>query len=89
MKTIAGTPRFPWSWRIGVGGCSPKLSGVVVVSDSALYCDRGNPAYGEYLVARPDHRESVGVRALAEALNCESTREFITTIYAGQVLAAF
>jgi D-methionine transport system substrate-binding protein len=56
---------------------------------SALYCDRGNPAYAEYLVARPDNRECFGVGALAEALNCESTREFITSTYAGQVLAAF
>jgi D-methionine transport system substrate-binding protein len=56
---------------------------------SALYCDRGNPVYAEYLVARPDTCESFGVRALAEALNCESIREFITSTYAGQVLAAF
>jgi len=60
-----------------------------VDTGSALYCDRGNPAYAEYLVARPDNCESIGVRALAEALNCESTREFITSTYAGQVLAAF
>jgi D-methionine transport system substrate-binding protein len=60
-----------------------------VDTGSALHCDRGNPAYAEYLVARPDNCESSAVRALAEALNCESTREFITTTYAGQVLAAF
>jgi D-methionine transport system substrate-binding protein len=60
-----------------------------VDTGSALYCDRGNPAYAEYLVARPDNHDSVGVRALAEALNCEATREFITSTYAGQVLAAF
>lgn len=60
-----------------------------VDTGSALYCDRGNPAYAEYLVARADNCESIGVRALAEALNCESTREFITSTYAGQVLAAF
>jgi D-methionine transport system substrate-binding protein len=56
---------------------------------SALYCDRGNPAYAEYLVARTDNCESFGVGALAQALNCESTREFIASTYAGQVLAAF
>lgn len=60
-----------------------------VDTGSALYCDRANPAYAEYLVARQDNCESVGVRALANALNCESTREFITSTYAGQVLAAF
>ncbi len=26
-----------------------------VDTGSALYCDRGNPAYAEYLVARPDN----------------------------------
>ncbi|OBK73893.1 MetQ/NlpA family ABC transporter substrate-binding protein [Mycobacterium sp. 1164985.4] len=56
---------------------------------SALHCDRGNLAYSEYLVARPDNHDSAAVRTLAHALNCESTREFITTTYAGQVLAAF
>jgi D-methionine transport system substrate-binding protein len=60
-----------------------------VDTGSALSCDRANPAYAEYLVARPDNCESFGVRALAEALNCESTREFITSTYAGQVLTAF
>ena len=60
-----------------------------VDTGTALHCDRGNPAYAEYLVARPDNCESAGIRALAEALNCESTREFITSTYAGQVLAAF
>jgi D-methionine transport system substrate-binding protein len=60
-----------------------------VDTTSALHCDHGNPEYAEYLVARPDNHESFGVRALAEALNCESTREFIASTYAGQVLAAF
>jgi D-methionine transport system substrate-binding protein len=60
-----------------------------VDTGSALYCDRGNPTYAEYLVARPDNCESSGVRALADALNCESTREFIMSTYAGQVLTAF
>jgi D-methionine transport system substrate-binding protein len=60
-----------------------------VDTGSALYCDRANPVYAEYLVARPDNCDSFAVRALAEALNCESTREFITSTYAGQVLTAF
>ena len=33
MKTIDGTPRLPFSWRTGDGGCAPKASGVAVVSD--------------------------------------------------------
>jgi D-methionine transport system substrate-binding protein len=60
-----------------------------VDTGSALHCDRGNPAYAEYLVARPDNCESSAIGALAEALNCEATRGFITDTYAGQVLAAF
>ena len=60
-----------------------------VDTGSALYCDRGNPAYAEYLVARTDNCESFGVRALAESLNAEATREFIMGTYAWQVLAAF
>ena len=60
-----------------------------VDTGSALSCDRGNSEYAEYLVARPDNCDSFAIRALADALNCESTRDFITTTYAGQVLAAF
>ncbi|MCK0174114.1 MetQ/NlpA family ABC transporter substrate-binding protein [Mycolicibacterium sp. F2034L] len=55
----------------------------------ALHCDRADPRYAEYLVARPDTCQSPGVTALAEALNAEATREFIATTYAGQVVAAF
>jgi D-methionine transport system substrate-binding protein len=56
---------------------------------SALCCDRGNPAYAEYLVARPDNRQNADVRALGEALQCDATREFIEATYAGQVVPAF
>jgi D-methionine transport system substrate-binding protein len=56
---------------------------------TALHCDQGDPAYAEYLVARPDNCDSAVIRALAEALNCESTRTFIDDAYGGQVLAAF
>src|ERR1700752_3936512 len=35
MNTIEATPRLPLSWREGAGDCSPKASGVVVVSDIA------------------------------------------------------
>jgi len=55
----------------------------------ALYCDQADPMYAEYLVARPDTCHSRAVEALAEVLNGEATREFITTTYDGQVLAAF
>lgn len=55
----------------------------------ALHCDRADPLYAEYLVARADTCAGAGVQALAEALNAEATRDFISTTYAGQVLAAF
>ncbi|MGX9791963.1 MetQ/NlpA family ABC transporter substrate-binding protein [Mycobacterium sp. MMS18-G62] len=60
-----------------------------VDTGSALHCDHGNPAYAEYLVARPDNYDSFAMGSLAEALNGESTRRFIAETYAGQVLAAF
>jgi len=60
-----------------------------VDTEGALHCDRTNPTYAEYLVARPDTCHSRAVAALAEALNGEATRAFITDTYAGQVLAAF
>ncbi|KAB7752519.1 MetQ/NlpA family ABC transporter substrate-binding protein [Mycolicibacterium phlei] len=56
---------------------------------AALHCDRANPRYAEYLVARPDNHADAAVRALAEALHDASTRRFIETTYAGQVVPAF
>jgi D-methionine transport system substrate-binding protein len=56
---------------------------------SALCCDRGNPAYAEYLVARSDNCHGADVRALADVLQSGATRDFITTTYAGQVVPAF
>lgn len=55
----------------------------------ALHCDRADPAYAEYLVARADTCHSRAVTVLAEALNGEAARDFITTTYAGQLLTAF
>jgi D-methionine transport system substrate-binding protein len=56
---------------------------------SALCRDQGNPAYAEYLVARPDNCDNPDVLALADALQCDATRHFITTTYDGQVVPAF
>jgi D-methionine transport system substrate-binding protein len=56
---------------------------------SALCCDHGNPAYAEYLVARSDNCHGTDVRALADVLQSDATRDFITTTYAGQVVPAF
>ena len=56
---------------------------------AALHCERGNPTYAEYLVARSDTVGDAAVRCLAEALNSDATRDFITSAYSGQVVAAF
>jgi D-methionine transport system substrate-binding protein len=62
-------------WGVDIGG--------------ALHCERGNPTYAEYLVARRDNCEDVSIRCLAAALNSNETRDFMATAYAGQVLPAF
>ncbi len=56
---------------------------------AALCCDRDNPRYAEYLVARHDNHDSAAIVALGAALNSPGTRDFITTTYAGQLVAAF
>lgn len=56
---------------------------------SALYCDRANSAYAEYLVARPDNCHSEPIRLLANALQSESVRAFLARAYGDQVVAAF
>ena len=66
-----------------------QAMGLGVDTGTALYCDRGNPAYAEYLVAHQDCRDSPAVGALAAALHSESTREFIRSAYRGQLITAF
>lgn len=56
---------------------------------TALHCDRANPAYAEYLVTAPGAAQHPDIAVLAAALNSESTRDFIATAYAGQVVTAF
>jgi D-methionine transport system substrate-binding protein len=66
-----------------------QAMGLGIDTGTALDCDRANPAYAEYLVSRRELSDSRPVRALAKALNSESTREFIRTAYCGQLAAAF
>lgn len=56
---------------------------------SALYCDHANRNYAEYLVARPDNHASEPIRLLANALQSESVRSFLTCSYGGLVVPAF
>ena len=66
-----------------------QAMGLGIDTGKALYCDRGNPAYAEYLVAGPTSSQDAAVGALAAALQSESTRAFIDTTYRGQLVAAF
>lgn len=66
-----------------------QAMGLGIDTGTALYCDRGNPAYAEYLVTRSEHSADPGVAALAAALNSPATRRFILTAYHGQVVPAF
>jgi D-methionine transport system substrate-binding protein len=66
-----------------------QAMGLGMDTGTALYCDRGNPAYAEYLVTRPECLQSPGITVLADALQSESTRTFIDTAYRGQLTAAF
>lgn len=60
-----------------------------VDTSTALHCDRADPAYAEYLVAAPGTADDPDMGVLATALNSASTREFIASAYAGQVVPAF
>lgn len=66
-----------------------QAMGLGVDTGTALYCDRGNPAYAEYLVTRRSSQGEPGIRALAGALQSESTRDFIRTAYHDQLVVAF
>lgn len=56
---------------------------------SAIFTDKGNPDYAEYLVVRPESVDDPRVVALQEALNSDAVRSFIETEYAGSIDTAF
>jgi D-methionine transport system substrate-binding protein len=66
-----------------------QAMGLGVDTGTALYCDRGNAAYAEYLVSRPANGNDPAIRALAYVLHSEKTRAFIATAYSGQLVPAF
>jgi D-methionine transport system substrate-binding protein len=66
-----------------------QAMGLGIDTGGALHCDRGNSTYAEYLVTRPELRDHADIRALAAALNSESTRTFMLDAYVGQVVPAF
>jgi D-methionine transport system substrate-binding protein len=56
---------------------------------SAIFTDKGNELYSEYLVTRPELVEDPRIVALNEALNSEAVREFILAEYEGSIDVAF
>lgn len=56
---------------------------------SAIFTDKGNPDYAEYLVTRPELVDDPRIEALGEALNSDAVRDFILTEYEGSIDVAF
>ncbi|ESQ85231.1 methionine ABC transporter substrate-binding protein [Asticcacaulis sp. AC466] len=54
----------------------------------ALIIEGADSPYLNYLVARPDNKDDVRVRALADALTSQKVRDFIAATYHGAVIAA-
>ncbi|MDW5415997.1 MetQ/NlpA family ABC transporter substrate-binding protein [Iodobacter sp. CM08] len=58
------------------------------VKDSLALEDRSSP-YVNYLVARPDNKDSAAIKKLAAALTSQQVKTFIEGKYAGAVVPAF
>ncbi len=58
------------------------------VKDSLALEDRSSP-YVNYLVARPDNKDSVAIKKLAAALTSQQVKTYIEDKYAGAVVPAF
>ncbi|PZP21242.1 MetQ/NlpA family ABC transporter substrate-binding protein [Pseudomonas kuykendallii] len=56
--------------------------------DALLIEDKSSP-YVNYLVARPDNKDSAAIRKLAKALNSPEVKAFIEKKYEGAVIPAF
>jgi D-methionine transport system substrate-binding protein len=56
--------------------------------DALLIEDKSSP-YVNYLVARPDNKDSAAIQKLARALNSPEAKAFIEKKYAGAVIPAF
>lgn len=56
---------------------------------SAIFTDKGNQRYAEYLVTRPELVDDPRIQALGAALNSEDVRQFILDEYQGSIDVAF
>ena len=57
--------------------------------NTAIFTDKANPKYAEYLVTRPDLKDDPRIVKLGEALNSEATRQFILDKYQGDISLGF
>lgn len=56
---------------------------------TAIFTDKANPKYAEYLVTRPELKDDPRIAKLDEALNSEQTREYILKKYDGDISLGF
>jgi D-methionine transport system substrate-binding protein len=57
--------------------------------NTAIFTDEANSKYAEYLVTRPELKDDPRIGKLADALNSETTREFILDKYHGDISLGF
>ena len=58
-------------------------------NEDALVIEGSDSPYVNYLVARPDNRDSAAIKKLAEALTSPEVKAFIEQKYSGAVIPAF
>ena len=58
-------------------------------STDALVIEGADSPYVNFLVARPDNKDSVAIQKLAKALTSPEVKEFIAKKYDGAVFPAF
>ncbi len=65
------------------------LEAKLVPTKDALFIEDKDSPYANYLVARPDNKDSDAVQKLAKALNTPEVKKFIEDTYKGAVVPAF
>lgn len=65
------------------------LEAKLVPTKDALFIEDKESPYANYLVARPDNKDSEAIQKLAKALNTPEVKKFIEDTYQGAVVPAF
>jgi D-methionine transport system substrate-binding protein len=65
------------------------LEAKLVPTKDALFLEDKDSPYANYLVARPDNKDSEAIQKLAKALNTPEVKKFIEDQYKGAVVPAF